>query len=40
MHLPPRREVEGFLNSVDKLRDDAERFAARLDRVRVKARQP
>ena len=40
MHLPPRREVEGFLNSVDKLRDDAERFAARLDRLRAKTRHP
>ena len=39
MHLPPRREVEGFLNSVDKLRDDAERFAARLERASLKAKR-
>lgn len=31
--LPPRHEVQDFLNGVDKLRDDAERLAARLQRA-------
>jgi ubiquinone biosynthesis protein UbiJ len=31
--LPPRHEVQGFLSDVDRLRDDAERFTARLKRV-------
>ena len=36
--LPPRPEVDKFLHGVDRLRDDAERFAARLERVAAKAR--
>ncbi|HEV2213569.1 MAG TPA: sterol-binding protein, partial [Gammaproteobacteria bacterium] len=37
--LPPRHEVDDFLTGVDRLRDDAERLAARLQRLalRVKA---
>ncbi|HEY1774114.1 MAG TPA: SCP2 sterol-binding domain-containing protein [Gammaproteobacteria bacterium] len=31
--LPPRHEVQGFLSDVDRLRDDAERFTARLRRA-------
>jgi ubiquinone biosynthesis protein UbiJ len=31
--LPPRHEVQGFLSDVDRLRDDAERFTARLKRA-------
>jgi ubiquinone biosynthesis protein UbiJ len=31
--LPPRHEVQGFVSDVDRLRDDAERFDARLKRV-------
>ncbi|MFI4967122.1 MAG: SCP2 domain-containing protein [Gammaproteobacteria bacterium] len=31
--LPPRHEVQGFLSDVDRLRDDAERFTARLRRI-------
>jgi ubiquinone biosynthesis protein UbiJ len=31
--LPPRHEVQGFLGEVDRLRDDAERFDARLKRA-------
>lgn len=36
--LPPRREVQGFLDQVDRLRDDAERLDARLKRAAEKAR--
>lgn len=32
--LPTRYEVEGFLDAVDKLRDDGERLAARVERLR------
>ena len=32
-NLPPRHEVQGFVSEVDRLRDDAERFDARLRRV-------
>lgn len=35
--VPPRHEVEEFLTGVDRLRDDAERLAARLDRAARKA---
>lgn len=35
--VPPRHEVEEFLSGVDRLRDDAERLAARLDRAARKA---
>jgi ubiquinone biosynthesis protein UbiJ len=31
--LPQRHEVETFLTDVDRLRDDVERFAARVNRV-------
>lgn len=31
--LPPRHEVQGFLSGVDRLRDDAERLNARLQRA-------
>ncbi|HEY3644613.1 MAG TPA: SCP2 sterol-binding domain-containing protein [Gammaproteobacteria bacterium] len=31
--LPPRHEVQGFVSGVDRLRDDAERFDARLKRA-------
>ena len=31
--LPPRHEVQGFVSDVDRLRDDAERFDARLRRA-------
>ncbi|MBU6469301.1 MAG: SCP2 sterol-binding domain-containing protein [Gammaproteobacteria bacterium] len=31
--LPPRHEVEDFLDSVDRLRNDAERLAARVQRL-------
>lgn len=34
--LPPRHEVQEFLNGVDRLRDDAERLAARLQRAAAK----
>mgnify|MGYP001554117043 FL=1 len=33
-HLPQRDEVNAFLAAVDKLRDDAERLAARVKRLR------
>ena len=35
--LPPRREMESFLAGVDRLRDDAERFEARLKRAAARA---
>ena len=38
--LPPRREVQGFLDQVDRLRDDAERLDARLKRAAEKAARP
>ena len=38
--LPPRREVEAFLSGVDRLRDDAERLEARLQRAARRAVQP
>ncbi len=38
--LPPRHEVQGFLSDVDRLRDDAERFTARLKRVESRVKQP
>jgi len=38
--LPPRREVQGFLDQVDRLRDDTERLDARLKRVEQKAARP
>lgn len=38
--VPPRHEVEQFLTGVDRLRDDAERLAARLDRAARKAGRP
>lgn len=31
--LPPRHEVEAFLNDVDRLKNDAERLSARLQRL-------
>jgi len=34
--LPPRHEVQGFVSEVDRLRDDAERFSARLKRVQTR----
>jgi ubiquinone biosynthesis protein UbiJ len=37
--LPPRHEVQDFLNNVDKLRDDAERLAARLQRAASRVKQ-
>jgi ubiquinone biosynthesis protein UbiJ len=37
--LPPRHEVQDFLDGVDKLRDDAERLAVRLQRAASKAKQ-
>ena len=37
--LPPRHEVQGFLDGVDRLRDDAERFSARLKRAETRLRQ-
>lgn len=36
--LPPRHEVEAFLAGVDRLRDDAERLAARLQRAAARAK--
>ena len=39
-HLPPRHEVQGFLSGVDRLRDDAERFTARLKRAETRLRRP
>jgi ubiquinone biosynthesis protein UbiJ len=38
--LPPRHEVQGFLSDVDRLRDDAERFTARLKRAESRIKQP
>jgi ubiquinone biosynthesis accessory factor UbiJ len=38
--LPPRPEVEAFLNGVDRLRDDAERLEARLKRAAARAGTP
>ena len=38
--LPPRHEVQGFLSGVDRLRDDAERFNARLKRAETRLRRP
>lgn len=38
--LPPRHEVQGFLSGVDRLRDDAERFSARLKRAETRLRRP
>ena len=38
--LPPRHEVQGFLSDVDRLRDDAERFTARLRRAETRLRRP
>ena len=38
--LPPRREMESFLAGVDRLRDDAERFEARLKRAAARAGRP
>ncbi|MDE2196833.1 MAG: SCP2 sterol-binding domain-containing protein [Gammaproteobacteria bacterium] len=38
--LPPRHEVESFLTDVDRLRDDVERMAARLDRAAHRRRRP
>jgi ubiquinone biosynthesis protein UbiJ len=38
--LPRRREVQGFLDQVDRLRDDAERLYARLKRAELKASRP
>ena len=35
--LPPRHEVESFLDGVDRLRDDVERLGARLARVTTRA---
>lgn len=37
--LPPRHEVQDFLNGVDRLRDDAERLAARLQRAASRVKQ-
>ncbi len=39
-HLPPRHEVEGFLSGVDRLRDDAARFDARLKRAAARLQRP
>jgi ubiquinone biosynthesis protein UbiJ len=36
--VPTRTEVEEFLESVDRLRDDAERLEARLARVEATGR--
>ena len=36
--LPPRHEVDGFLSDVDRLRDDAERLSARVDRAARRVR--
>ena len=38
--LPPRREVEAFLDGVDCLRDDAERLEARLKRAAARTVRP
>lgn len=38
--LPPRHEVQSFVNDVDRLRDDAERLTARLKLAESKARRP
>jgi ubiquinone biosynthesis protein UbiJ len=35
--LPPRHEVEGFLDGVDRLRDDVERLGARVARIATRA---
>lgn len=35
--VPPRHEVEEFITSVDRLRDDTERLSARLERAARKA---
>jgi ubiquinone biosynthesis accessory factor UbiJ len=38
--LPQRHEVDAFLNEVDRLRDDVERFAARVARTSNKRKSP
>lgn len=38
--LPTRFELEEFLEDVDRLRDDVDRCAARLDRIEAKRRGP
>jgi len=38
--LPPRHEVESFLDEVDKLKSDVDRLAARLQRFGTKTQQP
>ncbi len=37
--LPPRAELEGFLDAVDRLRDDVERLEARIARLEAAARR-
>jgi ubiquinone biosynthesis protein UbiJ len=37
--LPPRHEVESFLSGVDRLRDDAERLGARMQRAESRLRR-
>lgn len=39
-HAPPRREVEAFLDAVDRLRADADRLEARLTRLGARAPNP
>jgi ubiquinone biosynthesis accessory factor UbiJ len=36
--LAPRRDVDGFLDEVDRLKSDVDRLAARLQRIGVKSR--
>lgn len=38
--LPPRHEVQKFLDGVDRLRDDAARLQARLQRLEPRLRRP
>lgn len=38
--LPPRHEVEHFLDGVDRLRDDVERLTVRVERVALRVPRP
>jgi len=38
--LPPRHEVESFLDEVDRLKSDVDRLAARLQRISTQTQQP